>query len=153
MMLHNFVPRNDPLRWLHSGGDKYRGRWHFNANDQQWEGNLADSAEVEDLMSSLKHKASSEDGDRTHSLPMTKDFMDSMLAWSLKSSPLVDAALCVLWRAFSGERVTVLDLQMDLKEREFISQHLEQLAFDATAWTLWTRRVLCTCHIWDANED
>ena len=153
MMLHNFMPRDIPLRWFRSGGDRYRGRWHFDTIDQQWEGNPADSAEVEDLMSSLKHKASSEDGDRTHSLPMTKDFMDSMLAWSLKSSPLVEAALCVLRRAFSGERVTASDLQMDLKEREFVSRHLEQLAFDATAWTLWTRRVPCTCYIWDANKD
>ncbi|KAH0832355.1 hypothetical protein J3R83DRAFT_13378 [Lanmaoa asiatica] len=128
--------------WDNVDGDRYRGRWHFNLIDQRWEGNPADSAEVEDLMSSLKHKASSEDGDRTHSLPMTKDFMDSMLAWSLKSCPQIEAALCVLQRAFSGERVTASDLQMDLKEREFVSRHLEQLAFNATAWTLWTRQLV-----------
>lgn len=72
-------------------------------------------------MVSLKHKAHSEEGDRTHSLPMTKDFMDRMLAWSTRSCPLLEVALCVLRQAFSGECVTMLDLAMDLKERELVS--------------------------------
>ena len=130
-----------PLRWLCSDGDRFRGRWHFDEMKQQWKGNPADSAEVQDIMSSLKHKASSEDGNRTHSLPMTKDFMGRMLEWSLRSCPLIERALSLLQQAFSGEDLAASDLQMDQKEQELISRHLEQLAFNTTAWTLWTRQV------------
>lgn len=52
---------------------------------------------------------------------MTKDFMDRMLGWSTRSCPLLEVALCVLRQAFSGECVTMLDLAMDLKERELVS--------------------------------
>jgi len=142
--LHNYIPA---LRWLCSNGDRYRRRWHLSIIDQRWEGNPADSAEVEDLMSSLKHKASSEDGDRSHSLAMTKDFMDSMLAWSLRSCPLLETALRALQQAFGGERMTISGLQMDLGKRGLVSRHLEQLSFNATAWTLWTRQVPCNFRV------
>lgn len=75
-----------------------------------------DSADIKDLMSFLKHKVSSEGRDRTHLLPMTKDFMDGMLAWSLRSCPLIEAALCMLQWAFCGKHMTMSDLKMDLKE-------------------------------------
>ncbi|KAF9242145.1 hypothetical protein BU15DRAFT_44465 [Melanogaster broomeanus] len=114
--------------WDNVQGDTYRGRWHFDQTKQRWEGNPADSAEVDDVVSSLKHKASSEDGDRKHSLPMSKDFMDRMLAWSLEACPLLDEAL----RA--------------LKQRTLVTRHLEQIAFAATAWTLWTRQAHLKLH-------
>ncbi|KIJ07589.1 hypothetical protein PAXINDRAFT_19229 [Paxillus involutus ATCC 200175] len=38
--------------------------------------------EVNDVLSSLKHKANSEDGDQKHSLPMSQQYMDRMLLWS-----------------------------------------------------------------------
>ncbi|KAF8439472.1 hypothetical protein L210DRAFT_3504546 [Boletus edulis BED1] len=41
--------------WDNIDGDRYRGRWQFNQLDPKWEGNPADSAEVDDIMSSLKH--------------------------------------------------------------------------------------------------
>jgi len=144
------------LRQLHSNGDRYCGRWHFNMVDQQWEGNPADLAKVEDLMSSLKHKVSLEDSDRSHSLPMTKDFMDRMLTWSLKSCLLLEAALHVLQQVFGHggkHRMTGSDLQMDLSEQGLVSHHLEQLAFNVTTWTLWTRQVLCNFYVQDENND
>ncbi|KAF9224643.1 hypothetical protein BS17DRAFT_880019 [Gyrodon lividus] len=118
-------------------GDTYRGRWHFDQIRQRWEGNPTESAEVNDIVSSLKHKASSEDGDRKHSLPMSKDFMDRMLLWSLKACPLLDVALDMLQRILAGKPASVREL--DLAERTLVIHHLEQIAFDATTWTLWTR--------------
>ena len=92
-------------------------------------------------MSSLKHKTSSEDGNWTHSLPMTKDFMGCMFDWSLQSCPLIKQALSLLQQAFSSEGLVASDLQMDWKEWELVSWHLEQLAFNTTAWTLWMRQM------------
>ncbi|KIJ07283.1 hypothetical protein PAXINDRAFT_158476 [Paxillus involutus ATCC 200175] len=88
--------------WDNVDGDTYHGQWNFNHDRQQWEGNPAESAEVNDIISSLKHKASSEDGD-----------IHSQLA---------------------GEPTSV-----HLAERTLVTRHLEQIAFNATAWTLWTR--------------
>jgi DNA-binding transcriptional regulator/RsmH inhibitor MraZ len=68
---------------------------------------------------------------------MSKDFMDRMLVWSLEACPLLDEALQALKRVLAGEPATVL--QLDLAERTLVTRHLEQIAFDATAWTLWTR--------------
>ncbi|KAG1847569.1 hypothetical protein F4604DRAFT_1935807 [Suillus subluteus] len=62
--------------WDLSDGDTYRGKWHFDEVRRRWEGNPADSADVYDVLSSIKHKASAEGGDRTHSMAMTKDYMD-----------------------------------------------------------------------------
>jgi hypothetical protein len=53
------------------GGDTYRGKRHFNEVKQCWEGNPADSADIYDVLSSVKHKASAEGGDQTHSMVMT----------------------------------------------------------------------------------
>ncbi|KIJ19773.1 hypothetical protein PAXINDRAFT_166004 [Paxillus involutus ATCC 200175] len=54
--------------------------------------------------------------------------MDRMLMWSLKACPLVDTALQALRRISAGKPASIL--QLDL------------LAFDATAWTLWTRQAI-----------
>ncbi|KAG1872923.1 hypothetical protein DFJ58DRAFT_722087 [Suillus subalutaceus] len=62
------------LSWV--DGDMYCSKWHFDEARQHWEGNPADSADVYDVLSSIKHKASAEGGDRTHSMAMTKDYMD-----------------------------------------------------------------------------
>ncbi|KIK79779.1 hypothetical protein PAXRUDRAFT_833917 [Paxillus rubicundulus Ve08.2h10] len=66
--------------------------------------------------------------------------MDRMLMWSLKACPLVDTALQALRRISAGEPASIL--QLDLAERMLVTRHLEQLAFDATAWTLWTRQAI-----------
>ncbi|KAF8442080.1 hypothetical protein L210DRAFT_3644249 [Boletus edulis BED1] len=125
--------------WDNVDGDRYRGRWRFNQLDPKWEGNPANSAEVDDIMSSLKHMVSSEDGDRKHSLPMSKDFMDRMLSWSMEACPTLDAALNALRHILNGTPPSDAGLQMDLVERALVTRHLEQIAFDATAWVLWTR--------------
>ncbi|KAG1855337.1 PIN domain-like protein [Suillus subalutaceus] len=62
--------------WELSDGDTYHGKWHFNEAKQHWEGNPTDSTDIYDVLSSIKHKASAEGGDQTHSMAMTKDYMD-----------------------------------------------------------------------------
>ena len=73
--------------------------------------------------------------------------MEKMLSWSLGTCPLLEMALCALERAFddmSADR-NVPMLEMNLKDRELITRHLERITFDATAWTLWTRQVPSSC--------
>ncbi|KAF8126598.1 hypothetical protein EV363DRAFT_1525718 [Boletus edulis] len=127
--------------WDKADSGRYRGKWQQDPVSRQWIGNPAESAEVQDILRSLKHKASSEDGNRTHSLPMTKAYMEKTLSWSLEACPLLKMALGALECAFddmSADR-DVPALRLNLKERECITRHLERIAFDATAWTLWTR--------------
>ncbi|KAG1814581.1 hypothetical protein DFJ58DRAFT_673655, partial [Suillus subalutaceus] len=106
--------------WDLSDGDTYRGKWHFDEARWRWEGNPADSADVYDVLSSIKHKASAE-GRRSHSL----DGNDKGLHGS--SAPM--ASGCV---SASG-----------LETRKQLTQHLEQIALAASGWTLWTRCDLC----------
>jgi hypothetical protein len=70
---------------------------------------------------------------------MSKDFMDNMMAWSMKACPRLDAALHALCKILDGTPASDAGLQMDLADRTFIMRHLEQIAFDATAWILWAR--------------
>ena len=122
-----------------SQGNRYRGRWRFNRVDGWWEGNPADSVEVDDIMSSLKHKVSSEDGDRKHSLPMSKDFMEKIMSWLMGECPRLNEALCALRQTLDGVPASDAGLKMDLADHALITRHLEQIAFDATAWILWAR--------------
>ena len=77
-----------------------------------------------------------------HSLPMTAAFMDKMLAWSFESFPLLEKVTRALESAFDNmsSNHTVPTLKVDLQERALLTCHLEQRAFDSTAWTLWTRQ-------------
>ncbi|KAG1791700.1 uncharacterized protein HD556DRAFT_1309765 [Suillus plorans] len=87
--------------WEQADSGTFRGKWSFNEARQHWEGNPADSAEVYDMMASVKHKASAEGGDRTHSMAMTKDFMDRMLQWHEAACPL-EIALQAIQLVMSG---------------------------------------------------
>ena len=93
-------------------------------------------------MRSLKHKASSEDSDRAHSLPMTVAFMEKMLAWSFETCPSLVKATRALEHAFDdmSSDHTVPALKIDLEEHMLLTRHLEQRAFNSTAWTLWMRQ-------------
>ena len=93
-------------------------------------------------MTSLKHKASSEGGDRSHLLPMTKESMEKMVSWALDACPLLETALRSLERTFedmSSAHTDPSTLELNLKEREVVTRHLEHIVFNAVAWTLWTR--------------
>ncbi|KAI6000117.1 hypothetical protein F5J12DRAFT_702197, partial [Pisolithus orientalis] len=109
--------------WANVDGNTFRGKWGFNEARQRWEGNLAESADVQDILTSIKHKASVEAGNRKHSLPIMWDHLDWMLQWAHTVCPDLDFALKLL----------------GLKVQTLVTHHLEQLAFASTAWTLWTR--------------
>ncbi|KAG1848191.1 hypothetical protein C8R48DRAFT_569353, partial [Suillus tomentosus] len=122
--------------WELSDGDTYRGKWHFNEVKQRWEGNPADSADIYDVLSSIKHKASAEGGDRTHSMAMTKDYMDRAFRWHQAACPL-DIALQMIEKVMNGARPS--DICLDLEMRTKLTRHLEQVTFASNGWTLWTR--------------
>jgi hypothetical protein len=114
-------------------GDTYRGKWHYNETQKRWEGNPALSAEVQDVITAIKHKCGAEGGDRTHSLAMSKEHMDKMFAWS--------EAQCSNESCKRPPR--------DLETRAFMTKHLEFKAFASTAWTIWSRYT--SCSIGDAS--
>jgi hypothetical protein len=104
-------------------GDTYRGRWFYHETHGRWERNPAQSAEVQDIMTAIKHKCGAEGGDRTHSLAMSKDHMDKIFAWSDTQCP-------------KGQYASPA---MDLETRALMTKHLEFKAFSSTAWTIWSR--------------
>ncbi|KAG2029815.1 hypothetical protein BDR03DRAFT_987512 [Suillus americanus] len=122
--------------WDLSDGDTYRGTWHFDEARQRWEGNPADSADVYNVLSSIKHMASAEGGDCTHSMAMIKDYMDRVLRWH-QAVCLLEIALHMIEKMMSGAQPS--DLHLDLETRKPLTQHLEQIALVANGWTLWTR--------------
>ncbi|KAG2128935.1 uncharacterized protein EDB93DRAFT_1095770 [Suillus bovinus] len=122
--------------WELSDGDRYCGKWHLNEARQCWEGNPAKSAEIFDVLSSVKHKASAEGGDRTHLMAMTKDYMERTLRWHYAVCPL-DIALGTIQKVMSSAHP--LDVNLDLETRKVLTRHVKQIAFEAGAWMLWTR--------------
>ncbi|KIO06047.1 hypothetical protein M404DRAFT_139209 [Pisolithus tinctorius Marx 270] len=79
----------------------FQDKWGFNKARQHWEGNLAESADVQDVLTSIKHKASAEAGDHKLSLPITWDHLDWMLQWACIVCPDLDFALSILQMTFS----------------------------------------------------
>ena len=75
------------------------------------------------MKTAVKHKTGAEGGDRTHSLAMTKDFMDDIVAWSESRCPIAN---------FAAEA-------MSMDVRTNLTMHLEFLAFASTGWTIWSR--------------
>jgi hypothetical protein len=104
-------------------GDTYRGKWAYNETQKRWEGNPAESAEVQDVMEAVKHKCGAEGGDRKHSLAMSKDHMEKILRWSETEFP--------------QERVS--EPAKTMEEQAQRTKHLQFRAFGSTGWTIWSR--------------
>ncbi|KAG2353059.1 hypothetical protein BDR07DRAFT_1383578 [Suillus spraguei] len=125
--------------WEEMDGDTYRGRWYFNEAHLCWEGNPASSAEVQDIIKSIKHKTSSEGGNRTHSIAMSKGFMDQILAWTHKLCPqetflgLMRSVLAAGTTRMAGTELLTLESHALLTKMTMFQ------AFSTTAWNLWTR--------------
>ncbi|KAI6029265.1 hypothetical protein BKA83DRAFT_4046997 [Pisolithus microcarpus] len=107
------------MLWDESDGATFCGSWHHNDARHQWEGNPVLSAEVNDVVASIRHKVSSDGAERTHSGAMKKEYMDRILAWSASQCPL--------------------DIPLHKSMKLTITWHLQHLACGATAFTLWTR--------------
>ncbi|KIO12167.1 hypothetical protein M404DRAFT_125937 [Pisolithus tinctorius Marx 270] len=104
-----------------SDGGTFREAWHYNGARQRWEGNPVRSAEVDDVVASIRHKVNSQGSERTHSGAMKKEYLDMILAWSNSCCPL-DSPL----QYIHSTKLTT-------------TRHIEQLACAAVAFTLWTR--------------
>ncbi|KAG2082120.1 uncharacterized protein F5147DRAFT_660578 [Suillus discolor] len=122
--------------WEEADGDTYCGRWHFNEACLCWEGNPTSSAEVQDIIKSVKHKTSSEGGDRTHSIAMSKGFMDRILAWTHKLCP-PETFLGLMRSVLAADTMSTEPLT--LESRELLTKMTMYQAFSTTAWNLWTR--------------
>ncbi|KAJ7082682.1 hypothetical protein B0H15DRAFT_785582 [Mycena belliarum] len=109
--------------WKMSDGDTYRGKWHLNAGSARWERNPVDSAQVEDIMESIKNKCGKDGGDRKHSLAMTKECMVKVFAWSDEVCPP---------SSYDKPSKTV-------EEQALKTKHLMFKCFASTAWTIWSR--------------
>jgi hypothetical protein len=128
-------------------GDTYHSKWHFNKAKQCWEGNPANSADIYDVLSSVKHKASAEGGDWTHLMVMTKDYMDQVFQWHQAVCPLY-IALQMIQKVMNGARPS--DICLDLEMGTKLTSHLKQVTFASTRWTLWTR---CdSAHLWSIHD-
>ncbi|KAG1789049.1 uncharacterized protein HD556DRAFT_1311616 [Suillus plorans] len=101
-------------------GDTYCGKWNFNETQRHWEGNPACLAEVQDVIKSVRHKTNSEGADRTHSIAMSKGFMDRILT-----------------RLLEGDTMATDNLTLEL--RTSITHTVMYQAFSTTTWNLWTR--------------
>ena len=58
--------------------DTYRGKWAYHEHRKRWQGNPMQSAEVQDLIQSIKHKVNMDGSIRTHSVAMSKELMDQI---------------------------------------------------------------------------
>jgi hypothetical protein len=117
------------LHPLLSDGDTYRGKWLYHDSHNRWEGNPAESAEVQDIRTAVRHKTGADGSDRTHLLAMSKEYMDQILTWSENECPE---------DAYSEEAKKTMSMDDQMK----LTTHLEYRAFASTAWIIWSRYVI-----------
>ncbi|KAG1759372.1 hypothetical protein EDD22DRAFT_849297 [Suillus occidentalis] len=118
-------------------GDTFRGKWHYNDARQRWEGNPVCSAEVQDIIKSVRHKTNSDGGERTHSVAMSKSYMDRILAWADTVCPRLNYISLV--RAVISDDSGFSEKCLTLESRTLYTKILMNMAFSTTAWNLWTR--------------
>ena len=121
-----------------SDGDTYHGPWHYNEVWHHWEGNPIRSGMVDDVMAVIKNKVNTEGAVRTHSVAMSKEYMEKMHTWS-RSVCHLDLPIEFIRLAMAGSVVPPPGKDLYLDEHTAITRHLEQIAFCSTAWTIWTR--------------
>ena len=59
-------------------GDTYHGKWVCHEHQKHWQGNPMQSAEIQYLIQSIKHKVNMDGSIRTHSVAMSKELMDQI---------------------------------------------------------------------------
>ncbi|KIJ48005.1 hypothetical protein M422DRAFT_248153 [Sphaerobolus stellatus SS14] len=113
------------FKWWWSQNPKCRGMWAWNDESGKWTGNPATDLEVTRMIRAVRSKHAS-DGERMHSAPMTKDYLDRIMGWSYSQCP-----------------PTMLDQIVTLEEfhkvKYVISKHLWMRAFMSGSFTLWAR--------------
>ncbi|KAL4075031.1 hypothetical protein V8B97DRAFT_2022618 [Scleroderma yunnanense] len=116
----------------------WRG-FHENWSWSTVEGNPTTSAEVDDVMASIKHKVTAEGSDCMHSSAMKKEYMDKILTLSMTACPELKSVLhfisLVLTRMASASSWHGISNDM----KKCVTWYLGLLAFASTAWIIWTR--------------
>ncbi|KIK92541.1 hypothetical protein PAXRUDRAFT_792387 [Paxillus rubicundulus Ve08.2h10] len=127
--------------WEEADGDTYHRKWMYNEQRQCWKGNPVQSAEVQDLIQLIKHKVNMEGSVRTHSVAMSKEFMDQINVWATEQlRPLSNRS-----RSYTNIVNSLLlslhmtPVELSLEERTYLTRILEMLTFSTAAWNLWTR--------------
>ncbi|KAL4063052.1 hypothetical protein V8B97DRAFT_2026515 [Scleroderma yunnanense] len=109
-------------------GDTYHKKWHYNEAWQCWKENPATSAEVDDVMASIKHKVSAEGCDCVHSSAMKKEYMDKILTWSMTTCPELESMLhfisLVLTRSASASSLHSISDDMKMHITQY-GNHLQ----------------------------
>ncbi|KAI6004797.1 hypothetical protein EDD15DRAFT_2191570 [Pisolithus albus] len=113
------------MLWDESDGATFRGSWHHNDARHWWEGNPVLSAEVNDIVASIRHKLSSDGAEQTHSGAMKKEYMDRILTWSASQCPLV-VPFQYLRLAMMGCRVPPPGEFLSKSMKLTITRHLQQ---------------------------
>ncbi|KAI6039701.1 hypothetical protein EDC04DRAFT_2568118, partial [Pisolithus marmoratus] len=126
------------MLWDEADGTMFHGDWHYNDARHRWEGNPVCSAEVDDVVVSIRHKVSSEGAERTHSGAMKKEYMDKILTWS-ESQCLLDFPSEYIRLAMMGFQALPPGESLSKNAKLVVTRHLQHLACGATAFTLWTR--------------
>jgi hypothetical protein len=122
------------LTFIDRASDTYHGKWHFNKAQKHWEG--ACSAEVQDVIKSVQHKTNSRGADRTHSIAMSKGFMDRILSW-IHLRCQRETYIGLVRMLLEGDKMATNNLTLEM--RTLITQMVMYQAFSTTAWNLWTR--------------
>jgi hypothetical protein len=125
----------------HRDGDTYCGKWAYHEHQKCWQGNPVQSAEVQDLIQSIKHKVNTDRSVRTHSVAMSKEFMDQIHVWAIEQlQPLSDKSRSytdIIKDLLLGSHTA--PVEFSLEEHTHLTRMLEMLAFSTVAWNLWTR--------------
>lgn len=91
---------------------------------------------MQDVIKSVRHKTNSEGADRTHSIAMSKGFMDRILMWVHKCWPS-ETYVVLVRRLLEGDTTATDNLTLELCTS--ITCAVMYQAFSTTAWNLWTR--------------
>ena len=99
-------------------GDKYRGRWRYNDVKNEWVGNPARSATVEDMLEACKNKDG--EGERRHSRAMSIEDMQKLHNSYLENCPVFDPSCDVNLEAEGVKKRTIYLLFNALSSSAFI---------------------------------
>ncbi|KAL4078905.1 hypothetical protein V8B97DRAFT_2021244 [Scleroderma yunnanense] len=117
----------------------FHENWSQSTVEGVHEGNPATSAEVDDVMASIKHKVTMEGSDHMHLSAMKKEYMDKILTWSMTACPELKSVLhfisLVLTRMASASSWHSISNNM----KKCVTWYLGLLAFASMAWIIWTR--------------
>ncbi|KIJ29086.1 hypothetical protein M422DRAFT_269609 [Sphaerobolus stellatus SS14] len=134
------------FKWWWSQNPKCRGTWAWNEERGEWTGNPATDLEVTKMIGAVRSEHAS-DGKCMHSAPMTKDYLDCIMAWSYNKCPanILDQMITVedfhkvkyliskhLWmQAFMSGSFHTMDKMVKLQKKHY---HINLVTHDDVKW-------------------